>query len=215
MEVVFDQIGCRLRFSEVILGPKKYFWCNFLDPNFLAIWLCSACDCWVSNRRASLLCKQWPAIAYLAKGKSFAALQGWSPLTTSFLLHGLRHQNWLLNFRWRHGNYPHIHTMLGNKGKPLFNFSQCATNFFQSWNMIFPACVGGVIYHRMHGSSCPLPALRSKPKPHVSKVIWCVLPLFLRSAFREMAMFMFDFVVEHRGLPREKSGFGSYFKKVK
>ena len=61
----------------------------------------------------------------------------------------------------------------------------------------------------------PLPALRSKPKPHVSKVIWCVLPLFLRSAFREMAMFMFDFVVEHRGLPREKSGFGSYFKKVK
>ena len=105
--------------------------------------------------------------------------------------------------------------MLAIAGKALFNFSEGGRFFFQSWNMIFPACVGGVIYHRMHGSSCPLPALRSKPKPHVSKVICCVLPLFLRSAFREMAMFMFDFVVEHRGLPREKSGFGSYFKKVK
>ena len=33
--------------------------------------------------------------------------------------------------------------MLGNKGKPLFNFSQGGRIFFQSWNTIFPACVGG------------------------------------------------------------------------
>ena len=82
--------------------------------------------------------------------------------------------------------------MLNLAGKPLDNFSQGGRFFFRSWNTIFPAWVGGVVHHQTHGNAHQVPPTRSTPKPHVPKLMWGVLPLFLMSASRVLAVFVLN-----------------------
>ena len=65
----------------------------------------------------------------------------------------------------------------------------------------------GVVKQKIRGNDHPLPPTRSTPKPHVSKVIWGVLSLFLMPDLSFLAVFVVNLRFECGGLAIEKVRF--------
>ena len=65
----------------------------------------------------------------------------------------------------------------------------------------------GVVKQQIRGNDHPLPPTRSTPKPHVSKVIWGVLSLFLMPDLSFLAVFVVNLRFECGGLAIEKVRF--------
>ena len=66
---------------------------------------------------------------------------------------------------------------------------------------------GGVVHHQTHGNAHQMPPTRSTPKPHVPKLIWGVLSLFLMSALRVLAVFVLNTIFHCLFLVTEKARF--------
>ena len=70
----------------------------------------------------------------------------------------------------------------------------------------------GVVKQQIRGNDHPLPPTRSTPKPHVSKVIWGVLSLFLMPDLSFLAVFVVNLRFECGGLAIEKVRFQPFAK---
>jgi len=72
--------------------------------------------------------------------------------------------------------------------------------------------VVGVVKQQIRGNDHPLPPTRSTPKPHVSKVIWGVLSLFLMPDLSFLVVFVVNLRFECGGLAIEKVRFQPFAK---
>ena len=70
----------------------------------------------------------------------------------------------------------------------------------------------GVVKQQIRGNDHPLPPTRSTPKPHVSKVIWGVLSLFLMPDLSFLVVFVVNLRFECGGLAIEKVRFQPFAK---
>ena len=90
---------------------------------------------------------------------------------------------------------------------PYLIFLEVVRNFLQSWSTIFPGGVAGVVRQQIHGNIHTLPPTRSTPKPHVPKLIWGVLSLFLTPVVGFLVVFVLNLRFECGGLAIAKVRF--------
>ena len=90
---------------------------------------------------------------------------------------------------------------------PYLIFLEVVRNFLQSWSTIFPGGVAGVVRQQIHGNIHTLPPTRSTPKPHVPKLIWGVLSLFLTPIVGFLVVFVLNLRFECGGLAIAKVRF--------
>ena len=96
---------------------------------------------------------------------------------------------------------------------PYLIFLEVVRNFLQSWSTIFPDGVAGVVRQQIHGNIHTLPPTRSTPKPHVPKLIWGVLSLFLTPVVGFLVVFVLNLRFECGGLAIAKASLRCWEKK--